>query len=398
MLLLLLAWPALLPAPWGAKPQALRQVSPVMQFARQATQAGNYAPTRSPVGSYPPSRSTPTPTYSGRVVPTRQANQAAPGSLAQDASILVQGGSLRTWSYRSSAVEGVQVQLHTEGRPFDADVELWHGPDDTPCKMRVYVENGQRRPFNAVIATPRGPNTIALRNIGQLEFPFYADVIANQVAFHPCPLPYPTRSPPSPYTPHTHYRHYTHRSPPPTLMTPDTPHHPPQAHLSPVPAPGLVHVNNLTPTGTTHTATSAHGDQRRSALTKASPVRTLCVKPGLGWRQETLASGGLPRHTPQSAAYTPARHPSLPPSRVDQVEQPSDNCGQSSNAHTCAPRHGLFNTPPPATEHTCPHALPPPLATKHTRSNSSLARWTNPRKNAFNPGRPSRAGRSRRMH
>jgi len=116
------------------------------------------------------------------VLPTRQSNQALPGSaLGQDSSILVQGGSLRTWSYRSSAVDGVQVQLHTEGRPFDADVELWHGPDDTPCKMRVYVENGQRRPFSAVIATPRGPNTIALRNIGQLEFPFYADVVANLV-------------------------------------------------------------------------------------------------------------------------------------------------------------------------------------------------------------------------
>ena len=33
---------------------------------------------------------------------------------------LVQGGSLRTWSYRSPAVEQVQVVLSTEGRPLDA--------------------------------------------------------------------------------------------------------------------------------------------------------------------------------------------------------------------------------------------------------------------------------------
>tara|TARA_B100000787_G_scaffold57399_4_gene41754 strand:+ start:664 stop:1551 length:888 start_codon:yes stop_codon:yes gene_type:complete len=95
--------------------------------------------------------------------------------------IIVQGGSLRTWSYRSPLVEQVQVVLATEGRPLDADIELWNGPDNTPCKMRVYVENGLERPFSATINTPRGPNTVAIRNIGQLEFPFAADVIANDV-------------------------------------------------------------------------------------------------------------------------------------------------------------------------------------------------------------------------
>jgi len=99
----------------------------------------------------------------------------------RDSSTLVQGGSLRTWSYRSPLVEQVQVVLSTEGRPLDADLELWHGPDNTPCKMRVYVENGQLRPFSAVIATPRGPNTVAIRNIGQIEFPLAADVYANDV-------------------------------------------------------------------------------------------------------------------------------------------------------------------------------------------------------------------------
>ena len=100
---------------------------------------------------------------------------------AADSTILVQGGSLRTWSYRSPLVEQVQVVLSTEGRPLDADLELWHGPDNTPCKMRVYVENGQLRPFSAVIATPRGPNTVAIRNIGQIEFPLAADCSANDV-------------------------------------------------------------------------------------------------------------------------------------------------------------------------------------------------------------------------
>ena len=68
------------------------------------------------------------------------AKHKAPVDVAT--AITVQGGSLRTWSYRSPAVEQVQVVLSTEGRPLDADIELWHGPDHTPVKMRVYVENG----------------------------------------------------------------------------------------------------------------------------------------------------------------------------------------------------------------------------------------------------------------
>merc|ERR1719454_1752506 len=103
------------------------------------------------------------------------------GKVETDSSILVQGGSLRTWSYRSPAVEQVQVVLGTEGRPLDADIELWHGPDNTPVKMRVYCENGQIRPFSAVIETPRGPNTVAIRNIGQIEFPIAANVMADDV-------------------------------------------------------------------------------------------------------------------------------------------------------------------------------------------------------------------------
>jgi len=113
--------------------------------------------------------------YAGRAVPTRGLATSSEGN------ILVQGGSLRTWTYRSPAVEQVQVVLSTEGRPLDADIELWHGPDNTPCKMRVYVENGQLRPFSAVIETPRGPNTVAIRNIGQIEFPLAANVVADAV-------------------------------------------------------------------------------------------------------------------------------------------------------------------------------------------------------------------------
>mmetsp|Transcript_43516 Transcript_43516/g.140260 ORF Transcript_43516/g.140260 Transcript_43516/m.140260 type:complete len:283 (+) Transcript_43516:50-898(+) len=139
-----------------------------------------------PLAAAPASRAAVSMQAYGAVAPTAgvAAGVAAGGPMAGpgvDSSILVQGGSLRTWSYRSPSVEQVQVVLSTEGRPLDADIELWQGPDNTPCKMRVYVENGQLRPFSAVVETPRGPNTIAIRNIGQIEFPLAANVVADNV-------------------------------------------------------------------------------------------------------------------------------------------------------------------------------------------------------------------------
>jgi hypothetical protein len=90
--------------------------------------------------------------------------------------IILQGGSLRTWSETTGSVERVQVSMMTEGRPLNANVELWHGPDNTPLKMQIYSEDGGLRPFNAVIETPTGQNTIAIRNTGQMEFPLAACV------------------------------------------------------------------------------------------------------------------------------------------------------------------------------------------------------------------------------
>ena len=90
--------------------------------------------------------------------------------------VVVQGGSLRTWAFANPQVDAVQVLLKSRGRPIDADIDLWNGPDNTPHKMRVYVEDGALRTFNAVVGTPRGPNSIAVRNIGQLEFPLDAVV------------------------------------------------------------------------------------------------------------------------------------------------------------------------------------------------------------------------------
>ena len=53
----------------------------------------------------------------------------------------------------------------------------------------MYIEDGRLRPFNAVLETPRGPNTVAVRNLGNIQFPIAATVFADT-------SPRPSRRPP----------------------------------------------------------------------------------------------------------------------------------------------------------------------------------------------------------
>ncbi len=88
-------------------------------------------------------------------------------------SVKVQGGSLRTCSFEGT-VDRVTVLLRTDGRPLNANVDLWQGPDNAPQKMSVYLEDGLERPFCATIESPGSSNTVAIRNTGQIEFPITA--------------------------------------------------------------------------------------------------------------------------------------------------------------------------------------------------------------------------------
>ena len=86
----------------------------------------------------------------------------------------IQGESLKTWSFPSPRTERVRVKLGTEGRPLNCEIDLWQGPDNTPNKIRVYVEDGKQREFSCVVELPKGGNTLCVRNTAHMEFPMFA--------------------------------------------------------------------------------------------------------------------------------------------------------------------------------------------------------------------------------
>jgi len=174
-----------------------------------ATSAAAFAPQQQPPFAFKPLESTPSgpgprgsPSFSGprsgpggvastTTVPPRNEEPRVrgpggpiTGKRTEDifinaTPVKVQGGSLRTFSFPSPVVEAVQVSMRTGGRPLNANVDLWQGPDNTPQKMGVYIEDARLTPFNAVIATPRGQNTVAIRNTAQMEFPLDAAIAPN---------------------------------------------------------------------------------------------------------------------------------------------------------------------------------------------------------------------------
>merc|ERR1719310_556859 len=86
----------------------------------------------------------------------------------------VEGKTRKTWKFSDLSKDRVQVAIESEGRPVHADVQLWLGPDWTPCLMKAYTEDGRLRPIQTIIGTRNKEAMIEVRNNGEYEFPLLA--------------------------------------------------------------------------------------------------------------------------------------------------------------------------------------------------------------------------------
>jgi hypothetical protein len=125
-------------------------------------------------------------TYGGSSSTSRPVRYTSSSTSRRPTSQIVQAGSLKTWNITDNLVE---VLLNSDGRPINADVELWHGPDNTPYKMRVYTGNGATNPIKAFIATPNDPNIVAIRNIHGLNYSFNATISSKDDNFSTSIIP-----------------------------------------------------------------------------------------------------------------------------------------------------------------------------------------------------------------
>eukprot|EP00977_Amphora_coffeiformis_P019842 scaffold7495_cov158-Amphora_coffeaeformis.AAC.2 len=93
-------------------------------------------------------------------------------------------GNAREYFPTDAMAPATEISLQsTDGRPLEADVEVFDGPDNTPVRFKVYSENGRTTPVRAIVGmysnswdTRRDP-TVSVRNTGTLEFPLLARVL-----------------------------------------------------------------------------------------------------------------------------------------------------------------------------------------------------------------------------
>jgi len=88
--------------------------------------------------------------------------------------VRIEGQTRKTWAFKDIDQETVQVGLRSEGRPIHVEIELWIGPNWTPCTLKAYSEDGFLRPIQTLMGTRNKEATIEVRNTGQHELSLQA--------------------------------------------------------------------------------------------------------------------------------------------------------------------------------------------------------------------------------
>mmetsp|Transcript_4581 Transcript_4581/g.12167 ORF Transcript_4581/g.12167 Transcript_4581/m.12167 type:complete len:297 (-) Transcript_4581:468-1358(-) len=86
----------------------------------------------------------------------------------------VEGKTRKTWKFADPSLDRVQVALTSAGRPANADIQLWLGPDWTPFTCKMYSEDAKARPIQTLIGTRNKAAMVEVRNNGEEVFPLEA--------------------------------------------------------------------------------------------------------------------------------------------------------------------------------------------------------------------------------
>jgi len=91
-------------------------------------------------------------------------------------NVVIQGSTRHTWSMEDSNKELVQVALASEGRPLNADLQLWIGPNWTPVTVNAHSEDGKDYPIQTLIGTRNKSANLEVMNSGPYTMPMKAAV------------------------------------------------------------------------------------------------------------------------------------------------------------------------------------------------------------------------------
>lgn len=114
--------------------------------------------------------------------PAKTPSGQTPKNTAREGAVTVQGGSLKTWSI-DEPIDTATIELESNGMPVNALVELWQGPECIQQVAEIYSQDGYKRPYSMEVDLMDyerlyfGSTTIAIRNLGPMEFPIKARVM-----------------------------------------------------------------------------------------------------------------------------------------------------------------------------------------------------------------------------
>jgi hypothetical protein len=89
--------------------------------------------------------------------------------------IRIEGETRHTFDFEDHSKEVVQISMHSpNGRPINAEVSLWIGPDWTPVSIKAHSEDGTTYPIQTLIGTRNKSANVEIKNTGIQSFPVNA--------------------------------------------------------------------------------------------------------------------------------------------------------------------------------------------------------------------------------